>query len=373
MAEPLQRSPLHEHHLRAGARMVPFAGWAMPLQYPAGILKEHRAVREVAGLFDVSHMARFRVRGPGALAFCNHVITNNVEKLEPGRLLYTAVCNERGGVLDDVTVYRFEDGALLVVNASNRSKIWSWLERERESWTGEPFELEDASARLAQVAFQGPRAQEILLNETSIDLDAVGYYHYTVGTLFGFENVLISRNGYTGEDGFEIYLAAEQAGEAWDRLLERGAGAGVLPAGLGSRDILRLEMAYCLYGNELSEDVTPLQAGLGWTVRWKKKAGFIGRDALVREKEAGPERVLAGFVVEGRRLARGGEEIRTGGRAVGRVTSGGFSPSLDQGIGMGLIEPVYAKPETNLTLDVRGTEVQARVVERPFYTQASHR
>lgn len=373
MSETLRRTPLHDAHLTAGGKMVAFAGWDMPVQYRPGILREHQAVRASAGLFDVSHMGRFRLEGPGALDFADTVITNCLQKLDPGRLLYAAICHERGGVLDDVTAYRLDDGALLVVNASNRDKIWDWLQTRRAAWDGAPCTLTDQSDDLAQIALQGPRAQEILAGVSSVDLDPVGYYHYTMTRLFDVDDVLVSRNGYTGEDGFEIYLPANSAPQIWNGILDRGSGVGALPAGLGARDLLRLEMAYCLYGNELSESISPLEAGLGWTVRWKKPRPFVGQDALRVQKDAGPPRVLAGFEVEGRRLARGGESVRVAGREAGHVTSGGFSPSLDRGIGLALIEPAHAATGTALTVDVRGQEVTARVVDRPFYKDATHR
>jgi aminomethyltransferase len=374
VGEALERTPLHDRHVELGGKMVPFGGWDMPLHYVPGILKEHEAVRQAAGLFDVSHMGRFFVTGPGALAFSNYLIANDLTKIEPGRLLYTAVCNEAGGILDDVTVYRRDPEVLFVVNASNRARIWDWANQQAREWRGDRVVLEDRSAELAQVALQGPRAQSMILPSVGGDLDSVGYYHFLETTLFGVD-ALISRNGYTGEDGFEIYLAASSVGEVWDRILEKGRDAGLLPTGLGCRDTLRLEMAYCLYGNELTPEVSPLEAGLGWTVKLARKDPFLGQASLRAQKEAGVPRQLIGFEVEGKRLARPGQPIHApgGSEPIGQVTSGGFSPSLQIGVGLGLVRSDSAPLDARIEIDVRGSRVPATVVKRPFYKDASHR
>jgi len=368
----LQKTPLHSEHVRLGGKMVEFGGWEMPLQYAEGILAEHEATRTAAGLFDVSHMGRFEVSGPGGLAFGNHLITNNLAKLEANRLLYTALCNDSGGVLDDVTVYKFADRALFVVNASNRTKVWDWITARRAEWEGEPVELEDRSEALGQLAIQGPRAQEILLSHVDGDLDAVDYYHFFEAPLFGVRS-LLSRNGYTGEDGFELYIPAQDLVTVTEQILKAGQTKGLVPAGLGCRDTLRLEMAYCLYGNELNEDVSPLEAGLGWTVKLKQKAPFIGQEALREQKAKGILYQLAGFKVEGRRLARAGQTLFLGDEQVGEVTSGCFSPSLQHGIGMGRIKKDASALGTRLEVEVRGSRVAVEIVERPFYSNASHR
>ncbi|MCA9727795.1 MAG: glycine cleavage system aminomethyltransferase GcvT [Candidatus Eisenbacteria bacterium] len=375
MGDALKRTPLHARHVELGGKMVPFGGWDMPLHYPPGILQEHQAVRSVAGLFDVSHMGRYFVRGPGALAFANHLIANNLAKIEPGRLLYTAMCNQGGGVLDDVTVYRLDHEVMLVVNASNRARIWEWATERLAEWSGPAASLHDESAELGQLALQGPRAQEFVAAAVAHDLDSVGYYQFAETTLLG-KRALISRNGYTGEDGFEIYLPADHVGAVWDAILDAGREAGMLPAGLGCRDTLRLEMAYCLYGNELSLDVSPLEAGLGWTVKLKQSEPFLGQDSLRAQKDAGIPRQLIGFQVEGKRLARPGQGIFTGageGEPIGHVTSGGFSPSLQVGIGLGLVRTESVSSGDTIEIDVRGARVAATVVERPFYKQGSHR
>lgn len=374
MGEALERTPLHGRHVELGGKMVPFGGWDMPLHYAPGILKEHEAVRRAAGLFDVSHMGRFFVTGAGALAFSNYLIANDLTKIDPGRLLYTAVCNEAGGILDDVTVYRRDPEVLFVVNASNRARIWDWASQKASAWRGDRVSLQDRSEELGQLALQGPLAQTMILPSVAADLDSLGYYHFLESTLFGVE-ALISRNGYTGEDGFEIYLPATSVGEIWDRILGAGRDAGLLPTGLGCRDTLRLEMAYCLYGNELTPEVSPLEAGLGWTVKLARKDRFIGQASLQAQKEAGVPRQLIGFEVEGKRLARPGQTIHTpgGSDTIGHVTSGGFSPSLQIGIGLGLVRAGVAPLDARIEIDVRGSRVPAIVVKRPFYKNASHR
>jgi aminomethyltransferase len=352
--------------------MVPFGGWDMPLHYAPGILKEHEAVRQAAGLFDVSHMGRFFVTGRGALAFANFLIANDLNKIEPGRLLYTAICNESGGILDDVTVYRRDQDVLFVVNASNRARIWDWANQQAAKWSGEPIALQDRSDELGQIALQGPRAQAMIVKSVPVDLDSVGYYHFAETSLFGVD-ALISRNGYTGEDGFEIYLASPSLADVWQQILGAGRDTGILPAGLGCRDTLRLEMAYCLYGNELTPEVGPLEAGLGWTVKLARKDPFVGQASLKAQKEAGVPRQLIGFEVEGKRLARPGQDVYDGPDRIGHVTSGGFSPSLQIGIGLGLVRSENAPLGARIEIDVRGSRVPATVVKRPFYKNASHR
>ena len=368
----LQKTPLHAEHVALGGKMVEFGGWEMPLQYAVGILAEHEATRTAAGLFDVSHMGRFDFSGPGGLDLANHLITNNLKKLESGRLLYTALCDEKGGVLDDVTVYKYEDRALMVVNAGNRTKVWDWIAAQNEAWTGESAQVLDRSEALGQLAIQGPKAEEMILSHVDGDLDAVGYYEFLEAPLFGVPS-LLSRNGYTGEDGFELYIPSEHLVAVTRKILAAGAPAGLVPAGLGCRDTLRLEMAYCLYGNELNESVTPLEAGLGWTVKLKQKTPFVGQDALRAQKASGVEYELAGFRVEGRRLARAGQTVFRGDEPVGEVTSGCFSPSLQHGIGMGRLKKDASVLGTRLEVEVRNTRVPVEIVDRPFYKDASHR
>lgn len=345
--------------------MVGFAGWEMPIQFPTGPIEEHGIVRADAGLFDVSHMGRFWIGGEKAPGLVQELITNDLDRIGPGRLLYSPLCLESGGVIDDITVYRFEEGCLLVANASNRDAVLAWIAPRATAGV----ELEDRSDRLAQLALQGPRAQERLAPLVDGDLDALGYYHHAAFTVLGLPDVLISRNGYTGEDGFEIYLPGESAPALWDALLDRG----VRPVGLAARDTLRMEMCYALYGNELDRETTPLEAGLGWTVKLRKER-FIGKEAIERQKREGLRRTLIGFEVEGRRMPRGGMSILSDGRTIGRVTSGGPAPSLgNRGVGLGYVPPEHGEIGRVLAIDVRGGAVEARVVERPFYKNGSHR
>ena len=365
MGGECRRTPLWEHHHKGGAKMVGFAGWDMPIQYPTGQLKEHEIVRTDAGIFDVSHMGRYWIGGAGAFSFVQGIITNDLDKAVPGQLLYSPICTEGGGVVDDVTVYRFETGVLMVVNASNRQKVWDWLESRKSPGVT----LEDRSDGWGQIALQGPRAQERLAPLVEEDLEQIGYYRHARCRVRGLPDVLISRNGYTGEDGFEIYLPSAETGDLWDALIDRGAR----PIGLGARDTLRFEMCYALYGNELDLETTPLEAGIGWTVKLKK-SGFVGRDVLLRQKEGGVPKTLVGFEVQGARFPRHGQVILHAGQPVGVVTSGGPCPSLgNKGMGLGYVRPDLAAAGTPLTIDVRGSVVAAAVVERPFYKHGSHR
>lgn len=379
MGGDLKRTPLFEEHQRSGAKLVDFNHWEMPLQYPPGILKEHETVRSAAGLFDVSHMGRFEIDGAGAVPFINSLITNDLEKAAENQLLYTPMCNEQGTVLDDVTVYRMPDRILLVANAGNLDRIWSWLEKQSASWKGAPVRLRNRSTELAQIAFQGPATEEIFAPMVDADLKGLGYYRHLQAWVHGIPGVVVSRNGYTGEDGFEIYLPAPRAAELWRAILEAGHERGVAPIGLGARDTLRLEMTYALYGHELDLETTPLEAGLQWTVKMKKP-GFMGKAALEKQKADGLRKSLIGFAVDGNRMPRQGQSILKESGATGEsdailgpVTSGGFCPSLKQGMGLGFVPPEFSPVGTRLRIDVRGTAVDAQVVERPFYKDASHK
>jgi aminomethyltransferase len=372
MGEELKRTPLHSEHVRLHAKLVDFNHWEMPLQYPTGILREHEAVRTSAGLFDVSHMGRFEITGEGAVPFVHHVITNDLEKAATNQLLYAAVCAESGGVLDDVTVYRLPDRVLLVANAGNLQRIWEWLDLQAGHWKGATVALRNRSDDLAQLAFQGPKTEAIFAPLVEADLPSLGYYRHLTARVHGVPGVLVSRNGYTGEDGFEIYVPAAHAPGLWNAILEAGRAHGACAIGLGARDTLRMEMCYALYGNELDPETTPLEAGLGWTVKMKK-ADFIGKAALERQKAAGLPRTLVGFEVDGNRYARSGQALRHAGREVGVVTSGGFCPSLKKGMGLGYVPPDLAAVGTELAVDVRGADVPVRVAERPFWKHASHK
>ena len=367
-SETLKRTPLHEEHVRLGAKMVPFAGYEMPVQYPTGIVAEHRAVREAVGMFDVSHMGELEIRGPQALDWVQQVVSNDVSKVEVGQAQYAALCNERGGVIDDCITYRFPDRYLIVVNASNLEKDRAWIESFADRFDAE---LTDRSDEIGLIALQGPKASQVLAKLTETDLDAIGYYRFAEGKVDG-RDAVISRTGYTGEDGFELYVGSDDAAHIWRALLAAGEAEGIRPAGLGSRDSLRLEMGYALYGNDLDEEHDAIESGLGWVVK-PDKGDFVGRDALARTKEAGPKRKLVGFELKERGFPRHGYEIQSDGRVVGVVTSGVHSPSLDKGIGMGWVEASLAKPGTLIDIMVRGKPLPAEVVRPPFYKQGSIR
>ncbi len=364
----LRRTPLHDEHLALGARMVPFAGYEMPVQYPDGITAEHRAVREGAGLFDVSHMGELVVRGPDALALVQRVTVNDAARIETGQAQYTAMCLDTGGIVDDLLVYRFPDRYMLVVNASNRDKDLAWILAHAADLD---VEVVDESERTALLAVQGPRAREIVRAVAETDVDAVGYYRFAEGRVGGVDAV-VSGTGYTGEDGFELYVPAADAPALWRTLLEAGRAHGLRPAGLGARDSLRLEMGYPLYGNDLDEEHTVLESGLGWITKIDK-GDFVGRDALRRQKEAGVRRRLVGLRLLERGFPRPGYPVLAGGEAVGAVTSGTASPSLGEGIALAYVPPEHAGEGAGLAVEVRGRPLRAVVTRPPFYREGSIR
>ena len=368
MTEGLKQTPLNDEHVALGGKMVPFAGFSMPVQYPTGITAEHRAVREAAGLFDVSHMGEFVVRGPGALDLVQRISVNDASKIEVGQAQYSAMCLESGCVIDDLIIYRFADRYMLVVNAANLAKDWAWVSRHAEDFD---VELEDVSDATALLALQGPGAREILRPLADLDVDEVRYYRFMEGTVAGVP-AIISGTGYTGEDGFELYVPVDRAVERWRALLEAGQGAGLVPAGLGARDSLRLEVGYALYGNDLDEEHTTLESGLGWVTKLDK-GDFIGREALAAQKEAGVERRLVGLRLTGRGFPRPGYDVCSDGGAVGTVTSGTVSPTLGVGVALGYVPVGLAKAGTELQIDARGRLVDAVVQRPPFYTEGSIR
>ena len=359
-SEP-RTTPLLDSHLEANAKIVDFAGWKMPVQY-AGVIDEHRAVRNAAGLFDVSHMGEISVSGPAAETFLQSITPNDVSKLVPGRAHYSGLLTEDGTYVDDLLVYRLSaDEFLLVVNAANAAKDFEWL----ESLSIDGVEMSDVSDQYALLALQGPEAMGILASLTSHDLDSLKYYRFAIDDVAGME-VMISRTGYTGEDGFELYLAPDLAPRMWAELMTAGESAGLQPAGLGARDTLRLEAAMALYGHEIDDTRTPLDAGLNWVVKLAK-GDFIGREALVAQREQGLANKLIGFEVVGRGIARQGHAVMDGDKEVGRVTSGTWSPTFEKAIGMAYVPVALAEIGTDLTLNVRGRFLPARVVELPFY------
>jgi aminomethyltransferase len=363
-AAPLRRTPLYDAHLRAGAKMVPFAGWVMPVQY-AGVIEEHRAVRTAAGLFDVSHMGEFRLTGAGAEAFLQRLTPNDVSQLRPGRAHYSALLNERGTYLDDILVYRFAElDYQLVVNASNIATDFAWVAAQPHP----AADLRNVSDDNALLALQGPRAQAILARLTDADLNSIRYYRFAEARVDG-RPAIVSRTGYTGEDGFEVFLAPADGEAVWEALLEAGAREGLRPAGLGARDTLRLEAGMPLYGHEIDDTTTPFDAGLEWVVKLDK-GDFIGRRALIEAAAAVPVKRLVGFEVSGRGIARQGSAVVVGSEAVGIVTSGTWSPTFEKALGMAYVPANLSVVGTSLALDVRGKLVEARVVALPFYKRS---
>jgi glycine cleavage system T protein (aminomethyltransferase) len=362
----LRKTPLHAVHREMGAKMVPFGGWEMPVEY-AGLITEHMAVRRAAGLFDVSHMGEIEVCGPGALAFLQRVTSNDVARLADGQAQYSALPNDSGAPLDDVIVYRRgAERYMLVVNAGNVEKDFRWL----RSRAPEGCEVSDKSDAYALLALQGPLAQEILQPLTAVDLPSIGYYRFAEGDVDG-RPATMARTGYTGEDGFEIFVAPDHAEPLWRRLIEAGREKGVQPAGLGARDTLRLEARMCLYGNDMDETTSLVEAGLGWIVSLDEAKGdFPGRPVLEAQKKGGAPRKLVGFEVTGRGIARHGYTVFLEGKPVGPVTSGSYAPYLQKNIGLCYLPAARATSGTVVEIDVRGRNVPARVVPTPFYKRS---
>ncbi len=357
------KTPLHGRHVALGAKMVPFAGWEMPVQY-AGITEEHLAVRRAAGLFDVSHMGEIEVAGADALAAVQRISTNDASRLEVGQAQYSALATPEGTFVDDLLVYRLaDDHFLLVVNAANIAAGFGWI-RDGIAGVGDAVAV-NTSSRYALLAVQGPLALDVVQSLTDVDLAAIGYYRFATGEVAGIRST-ISRTGYTGEDGFEIFAAPQTADRLWTALMSAGRHDGLQPAGLGARDTLRLEAAMRLSGQDIDRTTTVLEAGLGWIVGWEKP-DFIGRDALVRQREAGVDRKLVGFEMAGPGIARHGYAVFAGGERVGAVTSGTRTPFLEKAVGLAYVPAAGAAPGTEYEVDVRGRRVPARVVRLPFY------
>ncbi|MBA3560713.1 MAG: glycine cleavage system aminomethyltransferase GcvT [Gemmatimonadaceae bacterium] len=363
-AQNLSRTPFHDAHVALGAKMVPFAGYDMPVQYPSGITAEHKAVRESCGLFDVSHMGEFMLRGAGAIDFVNYVTSNDVNALAEGQVQYSTILNERGTIEDDCLVYRFPNHLMMVVNASNRIKDLEHILRHKDRFD---CTIEDISDDIALLALQGPQSAAILQTLTKTDLGAIKYYYFAEGTVAGMPSV-ISRTGYTGEDGFELYFDPRHATDMWSALLAAGK---VTPAGLGARDTLRLEMGMALYGNDIDDTITPLEANLGWLVKLKK-GSFVGGEALARQKAEGIKRKLVGFTSDERVFPRPGFGVYRGGEQHGLVRSGTVSPTLGIPIATCYLPTAIAREGEGIELDIRGKRVPARVVKLPFYKEGSH-
>jgi aminomethyltransferase len=367
--EILKRTPLYEMHLKLGARMVPFGGWEMPVQY-SGVIEEHKAVRNQCGLFDVSHMGEFEIKGPDALALIQLVSVNNAAKLEIGQVQYSLMCYENGTIVDDILTYRLgENHYWLVVNAGNIDKDWNWVTTAHARSGLKNLELKNISFDVAQIAVQGPLAEQILQPLVpNVVLSELNFYWAKTGqTVASMKTLVLSRTGYTGEDGFEIYCKREDAIPMWEALMEAGEELDIAPAGLGARDTLRFEAKLPLYGHEINDQLTPLEAGLGFFVKMKKGVDFIGRSALEALKAEGLKRKLVGFEMIERGIPRGGYELSKDGNVVGFVTTGSFAPTLEKNIGLGYVPVELSELGSEFDVIIRGKAVKARVCETPFY------
>ena len=363
MTEALKRTPLYQEHVASGARLVPFGGWAMPVQY-TGIVEEHRATRGAVGLFDVSHMGEFEVEGPGALAALQYLTTNDVAALQVGQIQYSVLCYPNGTIVDDLTVYRMGDARYMItVNAGNIDKDWAHVTKSTAHVKDARWR--DASDGTGLVAVQGPKAEALVGRLTDRDVTTIGYYRFAHGHVAGVPTV-ISRTGYTGEDGFELYVPADGTAKLWKALQAAGRADGATLVGLGARDTLRLEMKYALYGNDIDETTNPLEAGLGWVVK-PAKGEFIGREALEKIRAEGLRRRLVGIEMVDRAVARHAYPVSKDGCAVGIVTSGSYGPSVDRYIGIAYVETARASVGTKLDVEIRGQGKAAQVVRTPFY------
>jgi len=360
----MKRTQFYDHHLACGAKMVEFAGYLMPLEY-TGVSREHINVRENVGIFDVSHMGEIWIKGPEAFELVQRTTTNDVALLKQGAIQYSCFPNERGGIVDDLLVYKYDDQKyLLVVNATNLEKDYNWLLDQNRGGAV----VENASDRISQLAIQGPRAAELLQKITTVELLQVPYYHFVTGEVGGAGDVIISNTGYTGAGGFEIYMYNTDAVPIWEQLFEAGKEMDVQPAGLAARDTLRLEMGFCLYGNEINDTTSPLEAGLGWITKFNEGNNFINRAELEHQKIVGVERRLVGFELLERGIPRQHYPILDfEGNTIGEVTSGTMSPMLKRGIGMGYVNSANATPDTEIRIGIRNKMIAARVVRPPFY------
>lgn len=358
----MKNTALTATHEALGAKMVPFAGYNMPVQYE-GVTIEHQTVRDGVGVFDVSHMGEFLIEGPHALELVQKVTSNDASKLTVGKAQYSCMPNEDGGIVDDLIVYRVKDNTyLLVVNASNIEKDWNWIHSKNDVGA----DMKDISEAYSLLAIQGPKAVEAMQSLTSHDLSAIKFYTFEVGDFAGIENVIISATGYTGSGGFEIYCKNEEVQQIWDKVFEAGADFGIKPIGLAARDTLRLEMGYCLYGNDIDDTTSPIEAGLGWITKFSKE--FTNSEALEAQKQHGTTRKLIAFELDERGIPRQGYDIVDGnGNIIGNVTSGTQSPSLGKGIGMGYVATVFTKVGSKINIQVRKKAIPATVVKLPFY------
>ena len=359
----MKHTAFYEIHKGLGAKMVPFAGYEMPVEY-TGITSEHMAVRNNVGVFDVSHMGEFWVKGPKALEFVQKVTSNDASVLTVGKAQYSCFPNGKGGIVDDLLVYRYEEEKyLLVVNAANIEKDWEWCNANNTMGA----ELENASDSISQLAIQGPNAVKVLQKLTDVDLSDIPYYSFVTGTFAGAGNVIISNTGYTGSGGFELYMYNDDAVKIWKAIFEAGEEEGIVPVGLGARDTLRLEMGFCLYGNDIDDTTSPIEAGLGWITKFVDHKDFIDKEYLLKQKEEGVSRRLRGFILEERGIPRHGNEIvDENDEKIGEVTSGAMSPVLKQGIGLGYVKKGYTKFGTGIYIKIRNKRLKAKVVKLPF-------
>jgi aminomethyltransferase len=356
----MKRTPFFEIHQKAGGKIVPFGGYEMPVQY-AGIMEEHKTVRNAVGVFDVSHMGEFFAAGAQALPFLQNITVNDVSKLTPGKAQYSAMCYEDGGIVDDLLIYMLaENSYMIVVNASNIDKDWEWMKKHCPS----DVSFENKSDGTALLAVQGPKSLQTMQKLTSANLASIPYYHFVQGNLAGID-MIISRTGYTGELGFEIYFDVQHGEKIWNAIFDAGKEFGIAPIGLGARDTLRLEMGYCLYGNDIDQTTNPIEGGLGWITKLAK-GDFIAKPVLERTKAEGPKRKLVGMMLQDKAVPRHGYPLMVNGTSVGVVTSGTFSPMLGKGIAMGYVNASHAEIGSKIQIDVRGKFIDATIVTLPF-------
>jgi len=360
----MKETPLTQVHIELGARMMPFAGYNMPVSYST-ISEEHNTVRNYAGLFDVSHMGQLFLKGEKAIDLLQKVSSNDASKLVVGQAQYACFPNEKGGIVDDFLAYKIgEDEYMLVVNASNIEKDLAWIQSANDMGV----DIEDKSESMALLALQGPKAVAVLEKLTNIQVDQIPYYYFSIGEVCGISNVIVSATGYTGSGGFELYLENKDAVTVWNQILKAGVSENIKPIGLGARDTLRLEMGFCLYGNDISDTTSPIEAGLGWITKTKKEANFFSKDIFIQQRADGVKKKLVAFIMDDKRVPRHGYEILDSeGEVIGEVTSGTMSPSLDKPIGLGYVKKAYAKKGTQIGIKLRNKVLGAQLVKLPFY------